>query len=291
MREIIGVLYIFFRADEIYADYKEFRAIIKNTGRIHWEPGGIFKTICQIDITYFPFDDQYCSLMFGAWSYHTNKMNLTNSSQEVNLDSYKPNGEWEMLDTVASRDEFFYECCPDDRFSFTAFKIHMRRRYTFYVMNVILPSMVTSVLLLSIFYCPPSQKVQIGVVVLLSFRIFLLNVTDSIPKTSDHIPLLGKYCINFFHNHIKYIYLSPAGGQRPWLGYYKTPSVHACVHACVCSSRFYINLNTSFIYKDIFTKFAGNVYDYTNLSVQNVGLNLKNKMAAIANCLKIIKVL
>ena len=53
-------------------------------------------------------------------------------------------------------------------------------------------SMVTSVLLLSIFYCPPGQKVQIGVVVLLSFRIFLLNVTDSIPKTSDHIPLLGK---------------------------------------------------------------------------------------------------
>ena len=71
-------------------------------------------------------------------------------------------------------------------------QLHIQRRYTFYVMNVILPSMVTSILLLSIFYCPPAQKVQIGVVVLLSFRIFLLNVTDSIPKTSDHIPLLGK---------------------------------------------------------------------------------------------------
>jgi hypothetical protein len=89
------------------------------------------------------------------------------------------------------RDEFSYACCPNERFSNVAFTLHLRRRYTFYVMNVILPSMVTSILLLSIFYCPPGQKVQIGVVVLLSFRIFLLNVTDSIPKTSDHIPLLG----------------------------------------------------------------------------------------------------
>ena len=42
----------------------------------------------------------------------------------------------------------------------------------------------------------------------------------------------------------------------------------------------------SFIYKDIFTKFARNVYGHENLSVQNFGLILKNKMAAIADCLK-----
>ena len=67
--------------------------------------------------------------------------------------------------------------------------------------------------------------------------------------------------------------------------------VRACVRDSVCESRFYINLNISFIYKYIFTKFAGNVYGYKNLSVQNFSLILKNKMAAIANCLKIIKVL
>ena len=52
--------------------------------------------------------------------------------------------------------------------------------------------------------------------------------------------------------------------------------------------RFCINLNISFIYGDIFTKFAGNVYGYENLSLKNFSLILKNKMAAIANCLKII---
>ena len=65
------------------------------------------------------------------------------------------------------------------------------------------------------------------------------------------------------------------------------PSIRACVRL----SHFYINLNISFIYEDIFTKFAGNVYGYENLSVPNLSLILKNKMATRANCLKIIKVL
>ena len=51
------------------------------------------------------------------------------------------------------------------------------------------------------------------------------------------------------------------------------------------------SVRASFINKDIFIKFAGNVYGYENLSVQNFGLILKNKMDAIANCLKIKKVL
>ena len=37
------------------------------------------------------------------------------------------------------------------------------------------------------------------------------------------------------------------------------------------------------VYKDIFTKFTGNVYGYENMSVQNFGLILKNKMAAITD--------
>ena len=153
----------------------------------------MFKTMCDIDITYFPFDSQSCTWKFGAWSYHTNKMNLTNHIPEVNIDSYERNGEWDIKGSIASRQEFAYACCPNEKFSFIEFVVHIQRRHTFYVMNVILPSLVTSVLLLSIFFCPPGQKVQIGVVVLLSFRIFLLNVTDTIPKTSDHIPLLGRW--------------------------------------------------------------------------------------------------
>ncbi len=71
------------RAEKIYEDYAQFRAVISHKGRVHWEPGGVFKTMCEIDITYYPFDEQKCELTFGAWSYHTSKMNLTNSSGTI----------------------------------------------------------------------------------------------------------------------------------------------------------------------------------------------------------------
>ncbi len=58
--------------------------------------------MCTIDITYYPFDEQVCSLTFGAWSYHTFKMNLTNMEDTVNLDSYTENGEWDIVTTEVS---------------------------------------------------------------------------------------------------------------------------------------------------------------------------------------------
>ena len=60
------------------------------------------------------------------------------------MDSYEPDGEWEIQRTSASRHEFFFECCLDQRFANIVFNIYLRRRYTFYIMNVILPSLMTS---------------------------------------------------------------------------------------------------------------------------------------------------
>ena len=52
-------------------------------------------------------------------------------------------------------------------------------------------------------------------------------------------------------------------------------------------SHFYISLYISFIYEDIFTKYAKNVYVSENMSVKKFGLVLKNKMATIADCSKV----
>ena len=38
---------------------------------------GIFKSTCQIDITWFPFDDQDCEMKFGSWTYNGLKVGKT----------------------------------------------------------------------------------------------------------------------------------------------------------------------------------------------------------------------
>lgn len=122
----------------------------------------------------------------------------------INQDTFEKNGEWQVMNTKVNRDEFFFVCCPNQRFAFVQFSIYMKRKHTFYIMNVILPGILTSAVLLSIFFCTPSQKVHIGVAALLSFRLFLLNVADTIPRTSDHVPLLGEaiYVVLLMINNI-----------------------------------------------------------------------------------------
>lgn len=51
-------------------DFGRIRVLLNNYGLLHWEPGGIFRTTCDIDITYFPFDEQHCPLLIGAYSYY-----------------------------------------------------------------------------------------------------------------------------------------------------------------------------------------------------------------------------
>ena len=78
-------------------------------------------------------------------------------------------------------------------------------------------------------------------------------------------------------------YLPPATESRGREIIKRLPYVRPSICEYVRLLHFCINLNILFIYEDIFTKFAGNVYGYENLSLQNFSLILKNKMAALAN--------
>ena len=108
----------------------------------------------------------------------------------------------------------------------------------------------------------------------------------------DDVPYISNQLGLFVHvSGIYYVPPAAEGHGRRLCNAFHT-CISASVRACFHLSRFYLNLNNiSFIYKDIFTNLAGKVYAcYENLSVHNFGLIFKNKMAAITNCLKNIKV-
>ena len=57
-------------ADERFDGTFQTNVVVSNEGNCLYVPPGIFKSTCKIDITWFPFDDQDCSLKFGSWTYN-----------------------------------------------------------------------------------------------------------------------------------------------------------------------------------------------------------------------------
>lgn len=56
-------------ADGEYIVTTMTKAVLHYDGRVVWNPPAIFKSSCEIDVSYFPFDQQYCFMKFGSWTY------------------------------------------------------------------------------------------------------------------------------------------------------------------------------------------------------------------------------
>lgn len=72
----IGILHCFYSADGEYVVTTLTKAVLHHTGRVYWTPPAIFKSSCEIDVRYFPFDQQTCFMKFGSWTYDGDQVGL-----------------------------------------------------------------------------------------------------------------------------------------------------------------------------------------------------------------------
>ncbi|XP_053166139.1 neuronal acetylcholine receptor subunit alpha-10 isoform X2 [Hemicordylus capensis] len=173
----------------------ETNVVIRYDGQIMWDSPAITKSSCKVDVSYFPFDGQQCRLTFGSWTYNGNQIDILNSMDTGDLTDFVENVEWEVLGMPAKRNVITYGCCSDPYPDIT-YTLHLKRRASFYIFNLLLPCIMISFLAPLGFYLPADsgEKVSLGVTVLLALTVFQLLVAESMPP-SENVPLIGKYYI------------------------------------------------------------------------------------------------
>ncbi|XP_017787388.1 PREDICTED: acetylcholine receptor subunit alpha-like 1 isoform X4 [Habropoda laboriosa] len=181
------------------------KAILNHTGKVMWKPPAIYKSFCEINVEYFPFDEQTCFMKFGSWTYDGYTVDLRHLAQteesnriEVGIDltDYYISVEWDIIKVPAVRNEAFYICC-EEPYPDIVFNITLRRKTLFYTVNLIIPCVGISFLSVLVFYLPSDsgEKVSLSISILLSLTVFFLLLAEIIPPTSLTVPLLGKYLL------------------------------------------------------------------------------------------------
>uniref|UniRef100_A0A8D2CNL8 Cholinergic receptor nicotinic alpha 3 subunit n=1 Tax=Sciurus vulgaris TaxID=55149 RepID=A0A8D2CNL8_SCIVU len=172
------------------------KALLKHTGEVTWIPPAIFKSSCKIDVTYFPFDYQNCTMKFGSWSYDKAKIDLVLIGSSMNLKDYWESGEWAIIKAPGYKHDIKYNCC-EEIYPDITYSLYIRRLPLFYTINLIIPCLLISFLTVLVFYLPSDcgEKVTLCISVLLSLTVFLLVITETIPSTSLVIPLIGEYLL------------------------------------------------------------------------------------------------
>ncbi|XP_066556195.1 neuronal acetylcholine receptor subunit alpha-10-like [Amia ocellicauda] len=182
-------------ADDQFTGSMETNVVIRHDGQIMWDSPAITKSSCKVDVSFFPFDAQQCRLTFGSWTYNGNHIDILNALDSGDLTDFVENVEWEVLGMPAKKSVILYGCCSDP-YPDVTYTLHLKRRASFYIFNLLIPCVMISFLAPLGFYLPADsgEKVSLGVTVLLALTVFQLLVAESMPP-SENVPLIGKYYI------------------------------------------------------------------------------------------------
>ena len=174
------------------------QARILSSSRVQWEVDTNLKLVCEIDVKFYPFDEQTCSveMAFGMVSqdYVLAGDPLAGDPARrgisINTATFTGNGKWQF---VGSR--CYNRTTPRFNRQNIIFHLVLRRRTTFYHLNIVLPVVFLSMTSSAVFLLPAEsgEKMGVSITVLLAFSVYLSIIADELPETSTNVCFLQIY--------------------------------------------------------------------------------------------------
>uniref|UniRef100_A0A914C8B5 Ligand-gated ion channel 4 n=1 Tax=Acrobeloides nanus TaxID=290746 RepID=A0A914C8B5_9BILA len=182
---------------EYYGSIMSTDIMATSEGNVTWLFSALFKSSCPIRVRYYPFDDQECDLRFASWSHDVNEIDLNLITDKGDLSSYMNNSEFDLIEMKAIRVVNHFPTDNSSKWPTIVIRIRMERRPLFYVFNHVLPCALISSMAVLGFFMPPEtgEKINMCITTMLSMGVYLQSITESIPATSEAVPLIGMYYV------------------------------------------------------------------------------------------------
>uniref|UniRef100_A0A663MZ64 Cholinergic receptor nicotinic delta subunit n=1 Tax=Athene cunicularia TaxID=194338 RepID=A0A663MZ64_ATHCN len=163
--------------------------LIYNTGDVYWLPPAIFRSACPINVDFFPFDWQNCTLKFRCQGYYP--------VEWIIIDPEGFTGNAGALCCVLWQQGTLCGAWGHPGIGDITFYLIIKRKPLFYVINIVTPCILIAFMAILVFYLPADsgEKMTLVISVLLAQSVFLLLISQRLPATSHAIPLIGKYLL------------------------------------------------------------------------------------------------
>ncbi|EHB12547.1 5-hydroxytryptamine receptor 3E, partial [Heterocephalus glaber] len=157
-------------------------AFVSNEGHIQFKKPMKVPSLCNLDIFYFPFDQQNCTLTFCSRLYTADNLILGMEKEVWEMAAASQNivpvhGEWKLLSITKATPKTAMDTHLHDQI---VFYVAIKRRLRFYVLHLLVPSgLLVAIDALSFFL--PTENVNLTpfkTALLLAYIVFLLLMND-----------------------------------------------------------------------------------------------------------------
>ncbi|XP_071096010.1 acetylcholine receptor subunit beta-like [Haliotis cracherodii] len=158
---------------------------VENTGLVLWQPSGLFTLSCKTDVTYFPFDKQICKMVVSTYGSPGKDISFIPDHLQRATDT--PNGLWRIVNVTTE----LLELDDMDALPEIFVYLDLERRPVYYIVNVLLPIILLSIVCILVFFVPVDSGEKIGLCITVLLAFVSLTVASSIlPVTSLQTPFL-----------------------------------------------------------------------------------------------------
>ncbi|VDP54322.1 unnamed protein product [Schistosoma curassoni] len=260
-------------ADERLREYRDARVVVSSNGETLWLPQALFKSTCEVEITYFPFDTQICMLEFGSLTYDRTQMDILwwipdsppiEEMPYLDFSDYVPSNEW-RTDGEKEREVHHVNRTIQIRsvkkhrrrsqtvgnevitreYPVLRYLIRLRRNPSFYVFMLVIPCVLLSSLTLVVFWLPPESpaKMMLGVffclnMIMITLSTFLATMVIHLYFRGDRKGAVPYFLRRAYQNRCK-------NEQNRYFGGGFFPQCSESVNQPACGDQYFENVTTN----------------------------------------------